>query len=189
MTSLLDLLSRLLEGAFAWLPRPVLVPRFTGLVRWTLANEPVLKRGLVWIVPLIHTYERADQRAYGTEFEPKILWTRDGREVAIGMAVVWHVEDALLFCTTIASGVDALVARVGETVLPELVGRFDMADLKRKAAGGEAREWAFDAHLATALGKVFAPYGIVVDTARLNFTSDRVRTLKLIGGDAAGRAA
>jgi regulator of protease activity HflC (stomatin/prohibitin superfamily) len=189
VTSLVDLLSRLLEGAFAWLPRPQVVPEYAALVRWTLDRPPVLKSGLVWIVPLLHTFERADLRAVPAEFEPKILWTKDGREAAIGMAVVWRVSDPLVYCKAIAYGVSELVSRVGESVLPELVGRFDLDDLKRKAAGGEGREWRFDAHLQTALGKVFEPYGISIDLARINFTSDRVRTLKLIGGDGAGRTA
>jgi regulator of protease activity HflC (stomatin/prohibitin superfamily) len=187
VTSLFDLLARLLEGAFAWLPRPRVVPQFEALVRWTLDHPPVLVRGLVWVVPLVHRTETADLRQWGTDFEPKILWTRDGREVAIGMAVVWHVADPLTFCTTISGGVDGIVARVGETVLPELVGQFDLLDLKRKAAGGEAREWGLDTHLRRDLQGVLGPYGIVVDRARVNFTSDRVRTLKLIGGDSAGR--
>jgi regulator of protease activity HflC (stomatin/prohibitin superfamily) len=184
VTSLFDLLSKLLEGLFAWLPRPMLVPRFRAMARWTLGREPVLKGGLVWIVPLVHEFEQVDLRVNACEFEPKVLWTRDGREVAAGMVVMWRVADPLLLCRSV-DGLGALVSKVGESVLPELVGRFDLADLKRKAAGGEGREWGFDQHLCTELDKVFLPYGITVETARLNFTSDRVRTLKLIGGTSA----
>lgn len=184
MTSLLDLLSRLLEALFAWLPRPELVPRTDALVRWTLDRPPVLKRGLVWIVPLIHHTERVDLRVNACEFEPKILWTKDGREVAVGMVVLWRVTDALRLCAEV-DDLHLLVSKVGESVLPQLVGEMDLEDMKRKAAGGEGREWAFDAQLRTRLKNIFEPFGIAVDTARLNFTSDRVRTLKLIGGQAA----
>jgi regulator of protease activity HflC (stomatin/prohibitin superfamily) len=181
VTSLFDLLSRLLEGLFAWLPRPVLVPQFRAMARWTLARPPMLKSGLVWVVPLVHEYELVDLRVNACEFEPKVLWTKDGREVAVGMLVMWRVSDPLLLCRGV-DGMRGLVSRVGESVLPELVGRFDLEALKRKAAGGAAGEWGFDEHLRIELDKVFAPYGITVETARLNFTSDRVRTYKLIGG-------
>ena len=173
-----------MEGAFAWLPRPELVPRFEAMVRWTLAGPPKLIGGLVWIIPLIHRYERMDLRGNAYEFEPKILWTRDGREVAVGMVVVWRVVDPLLLCTMV-DDLGLIVSKLGESVLPELVGEFDLEALKRKAAGGEGREWGFDQHLRRALSAVFESYGITVDRARLNFTSDRVRTLKLIGSAAA----
>lgn len=183
--SVLDLIARLLEGIFAWLPRPVLVPRITAMVRWTLAREPVVCRGLVWIIPLIHRYETVDLRVNATEFEPKVLWTKDGKEAAVGMAVLWKIANPLSLCQEV-DGYMELINRAGESVLPELVGRLTLDELKRKAAGGEGREWAFDRHLRDALDAAFARYGIVIDMARLNFTSDRIRTLKLIGSPAFG---
>lgn len=180
MTGVFELLAKFLEYTTAWLPRPILVPRFEALVVWTLRGAPRLRQGLVWIVPLVHHTERVDTRSNAVEFEPKILWTKDGREAAVGMVVLWRVADVLKCCEAV-DGLADLVSRVGESVLPELVGRFTLEDLKRKAAGGEGKEWGFDTHLRTALAAVFDDYGIAVDRARLNFTSDRVRTLKLIG--------
>jgi regulator of protease activity HflC (stomatin/prohibitin superfamily) len=181
--SVFDLIAKLLEAAFAWLPRPVLVPRIESMVRWTLSRPPTLQAGLVWIIPLIHHYEIVDLRSYCYEFEPKVLWTRDGKEVAVGMAVLWRVDDPVKFGSSLDDPVQ-IVNRLGESVLPELVGGFTLDELKRKAAGGSGREWAFDTHLRKALGTAFEPYGIVVEMARLNFTSDKVRTLKLIGSQA-----
>lgn len=180
MTGVFELFAKFLEYATAWLPRPVMVPRFQVLVRWTLRGAPRECQGLTWIVPLVHHYEQVDMRTNAVEFEPKILWTKDGREAAVGMVVLWRIASALKCCETI-DGLGEIVGRVGESVLPELVGEFTLEELKRKAAGGEGREWGFDQHLRRALGQVFEPYGITVDRARLNFTSDRVRTFKLIG--------
>jgi regulator of protease activity HflC (stomatin/prohibitin superfamily) len=181
VTSLFDLLSRLLEGLFAWLPRPVLVAKTSALVRWTLARDPVLKQGLVWVVPLIHSTETVDLRTDAYTFEPQVLWTKDGREAAIGMVVLWRVDDPLKLCELV-NQLAAFVSKTAESVLPPIVGEFDLEVLKRKAAGGAPGEWAFDTHLRVALNKVFNPYGIEIESARLNYTSDRVRTLKLIGG-------
>lgn len=179
MSSVFDLIARLIEGLFVWLPRPDLVPQFEVMIRWTLERDPVVKTGLVWIIPLIHRWEKVDLRRYAFEFEPKVLWTKDGKEVAIGMLVLWRVEDPLTFCKSLDDP-EQIVSRMGEAVLPELVGAFALEDLKRKAAGGEGRQWGFDTHLLKALASAFAPYGIVVEKARLNFTSDKVRTLKII---------
>lgn len=180
--NLLEMLAKVIELLVAWIPRPVLVPQYEILIRWTLAKDPKALRGLVWVTPLIHSVERIDLRANGEDFEPKILWTKDGKEAAVGMAVVWRVTDPLLCCQTVDS-LPTIVSRIGESVLPELVGAFSLEELRRKAAGGEGREWGFDAHLRRALSATFAPYGITVDMARLNFTGDRVRTLKIIGQD------
>ncbi len=54
------------------------------------------------------------------------------------------------------------------------------------AAGGEGRERGFNHHLTRKLGALLAPYGLVVDAAQLNFTSDRVRTFQLISPDSGG---
>jgi hypothetical protein len=96
------------------------------------------------------------------------------------MLLLWRIADPLVACTTLDE-LESFVIRSGEAVLPELVGRFDLADLKRKAAGGEGREWAFDQHLKTRLNAEFVGYGIEVTRALLNFTSDKTRTIKLIG--------
>lgn len=179
MSGLLDLLAKFLEHAFSWLPRPEMVPRTQALIRWTFKKAPVNLHGIVWIIPLFHAYEKIDLRAEACEFEPKVLWTKDGHEAAVGMTVIWKVSDPLLLCETV-DDIDNLVSKIGEAVLPELVGKWPLADLKRKATGGEEREWGFDTHLKRALETILNPYGITVELARLNFTSDRVRTFKLI---------
>ena len=121
-----------------------------------------------------------DTRAQASEFEPKVLWTRDGCEVAIGMVIVWRVDDPLR-CAENVDGLNLLVSKLGEAVLPELVGSFTLDEMKRKAAGGEGREWGINAHLEKRLMAKFEKYGIVIDEACVNFSSDRVRTFKLIG--------
>ncbi len=179
---LFELLARFLEYLFVWFPRPILVSKYEALVRWKLGNPGQLIRGrLTWWMPLIHNIEQIDLRIDATEFEPKVLWTKDGKEVALGMVIAWKVGDPLV-CAENVNGLNDLVTKLGESVLPELVGRFSLDDLKRKAAGGEGKEWAFDQHLVTALTSLFKPYGIEVVQARINFTSDKVRTFKVISG-------
>lgn len=178
--SFFDLIARLFEYLVVWVPRPLLVPPIQSCVRWTLGNEPVRLYGLSWWMPLIHQIEHIDLRVDATEFEPKVLWTRDGKEAAIGMVIVWRVADPVL-CARTVNGLGELVSRLGESVLPELVGRFSLEELKSKAAGGAGREWAFDTHLRKSLGECFAPYGIAIESARVNFTSERVRCFKIIG--------
>ena len=182
--NLFDLFARLLEHAFAWCPRPIYVPLPKMLVRWTGERLPVARRGLCVWVPLFQEIEVIDLREQAAEFEPKVLWTKDGRDVGVGMVVVWQVEDAILTCTMV-DDIDLFVVRVGESVLPELVGGFDMEELKRKAAGGSSHEWGFDTHLRQALRNKFKRYGLKIVSARLNFTTERVRTIKLVGSEPA----
>lgn len=178
--SLLELLAHFLEQLFCWLPRPLYCPKYEAIVMWTGKRDPTVKQGLMLYIPLFQDHERIDLREFPTEFEPKVLWTKDGKEVAVGMVVLWHVLDPL-HCGERMAEVNNLVSKIGESILPELVGRFTLDEFKRKAAGGEGREWAFDQHLKTALNQLLEYYGIIADKARLNFTSDRVRTFKLIG--------
>lgn len=183
--NLFELFARLLEFLVVWVPRPVYVPKTDAVGRWTFGRDVTVFTGkLIWYVPLFQQMERVDLRADAMEFEPKVLWTKDGKEAAIGMTVVYRVADPTK-CFTTVNGLSMLMARVGESVLPELVGSFTLDELKRKASGGEGREWGFDVHLRRALNTTFADYGISVDRARLNFTSDRVRTFKIIGGSGA----
>ena len=181
LDAIFTVLGEILRVLVSWLPRPVYVSRREALVRWTLGREPRLFSGAVaCYVPLFQEIERIDLRVDPAEFEPKVLWTRDGREVAVGMVIVWRVGDPLR-CATLVNGLGYLVSRLGESVLPELVGSFTLEELKRKAAGGEGREWGINAHLERKLRAKFEPYGITVDEACVNFMSDRVRTFKLIG--------
>lgn len=177
---LLDLLAKFLEALFIWLPRPMYTPRYEASVVWTGTRAPVVKRGVWLFHPLFQNTERVDTRAQATEFEPKVLWTKDGKEAAVGMVAVWRIADPLVCCERV-DALGELVSKLGESVLPELVGRFELAELKRRAAGGEGREWGFDRHLREELSKALAEYGMAIDAARLNFTSDRVRTFKIIG--------
>ena len=179
---LLQFIANLLQGITSWFPRPVYCPISQADVVWTGKRDPVVKQGLWVHVPLFQEKERIDLRDQPIEFEPKTVWTKDGKTVAVGMVVIWFVEDALL-CGTTVDEVDSLVPRSGESVLPETVGAFVLNDFKRKAIGGEGREWAFDTHLRTALSALVKPYGVGIRMARLNFTDDRVRTFKLIGND------
>lgn len=181
LDAIFAILAELLKAALSWLPRPLYAPRFEAVVRWTFGRNPRTFSGCVlWHVPLFQDFERIDLRVDATEFEAKVLWTADGREVAVGMVIVWRVADALR-CAERVNGLGYLVAKVGESVLPELIGSFTLEDLKRKVAGGEGREWGINAHLERKLSAAFAEYGIAVDRARVNFTSDRVRSFKLIG--------
>jgi regulator of protease activity HflC (stomatin/prohibitin superfamily) len=179
--NLFDLLAKLFEALFAWLPRPVLVPRTDVLVRWTMGRPPVALSGLCWTVPLFHYTEQFDQRMNAYNFEPQILWTKDGKEAAVGMVVLWHIADPLKLGETVFDA-QAFVSKTAESVLPPLVGRFDLAELKQRAAGPTDSKWAFETLLERDLNAVFKPYGIAVESARLNFTSDRVRTFRMVGG-------
>jgi regulator of protease activity HflC (stomatin/prohibitin superfamily) len=181
LDAILSLFGEILRMAVSWLPRVMYVPRFETVVRWSFGREPVEISGQVFLfIPLFQNSERVDRRVQATEFEPKVLWTKDGREAALGMVVLWRVDRPKLCCETVDQ-LGLLVAKLGESVLPELVGSLTLDELKRKAAGGEGREWGFDTHLRRALLAAFEPYGITVERARVNFTSDRVRTFKLIG--------
>lgn len=181
LDAIFAIVGEILKAAVSWLPRPLYVPRFEAVVRWTLGRNPRVFSGCVlWHVPLLQEYERIDLRADATEFPPVVLWTKNGEEVALGMVIVWRVGDPLR-CAEQVNGLGYLVAKVGESVLPELVGSFTLEELRRKAAGGEGREWGVNAHLERKLAAAFAEYGITVDRARVNFTSSRVRAFKLIG--------
>jgi regulator of protease activity HflC (stomatin/prohibitin superfamily) len=183
----LDLLAAALQYLVAWVPRPLLVPQTKAVVRWTLGRDPVLVESWGVQVPLIHTIERIDKRVDATEFEPKNLWTLDGAVVAVGMVIVWHVGDPIRCCRTV-NGLNELVSRLGESVLPEFVGTFPLADFKGRCAGGKGREWGANALLRTRLSARFDEYGIAIDDAFVNFTDDKVSTIKLIGSGNQGSA-
>ena len=183
MSTLGELLARFLEYLFIWMPRPVYCPPgIEAHVLWRRYKDPVVKRGLWVTVPLFDYFEQIDTRLQASRFEPNTLWTKDGKEAAVGMLLIWRISDPLVAAEALDE-LGSFVIRSGESVLPELVGKFDLDDMKRKAAGGEGREWGFDQHLRTKLNSLFEKYGIEVTLALLNFTSDRTRTFKLIGSN------
>ncbi len=177
---LFDLLAQFLQYLVSWVPRPILVPEFMACVRWTLGRQPELVTAWGIEIPLIHHIERCDLRWDATEYEPKILWTKDGHEVALGMVIMWKITDPLL-CASSVNDLHAFAQEIGESILPEIVGRYTLAEFKSKAAGGEEGQWALNTHLTRNAKKLFSQYGVEIDYARVNFTSDRVRTLKHIG--------
>ncbi len=186
--SLLDVLAQLLQYLTCWLPRPIIAPAgIKAVVRWRLSLDPRVLYGFVVVIPLIDKWEEIDLRFDPTEFEPVVVWTRNGRDVAVGMVIVWRVGDPLL-CARRVNDLTRLVSKLGESLLPELVGEFDLEDFKRKAAGGEGRQWSLNAHLTTRARSLLIPYGIEVEQVRSNFTTERVRTFKLIGATAAPQA-
>ncbi len=180
-SGLLDLLAAFIQYLVAWVPRPLKVPPTDALVRWTLGGEPHLVERWGVNVPLIHTLERIDLRADCTEFEPKNLWTQDGKVVSLGMAVIWRVGDPLT-CARKVNDLGTFVTKLGESVLPEFVGSYTLDDFKRRCAGGEGREWGANALLRSRLRARFEEYGIAIDDAFVNFTDDKVQTIKLISG-------
>ncbi len=181
-----ELLAKIIEGLFCWLPRPVYVSRAWAAVQWTLGRNPKVHRGKVFLqTPLVQEYEEVDMRADAVVFPPRVYWTKDGKEAAVGMVVVWRVEDPLIVATTI-NGLDDFVREQGATALPELVGDFTLEELKRRAAGGEGKERGFSHFLKKKLNDLFAPYGIAIDSAQLNYTSDKVRTIQLVSPDTGG---
>jgi hypothetical protein len=178
---LFDLLANLLQYLVVWVPRPFLVNPTQAYVRWTLGGAPKLVKGWGLNIPLIHQSERMDVRTDACECEPKNLWTKDGFVIALGIAFSWRISDPLRVASRI-NDLHTFTARMAESVLPELVGTYTLADFKRRCAGGEGRQWGANALLRTKLQGLFDDYGISIDEAYVNFTDDKVQTIKLIGG-------
>ena len=175
-----EILGQFLQYLVVWVPRPLLVPSYEAVVIWTMGRAPKLARAFTVFTPLFQRMERYDRRWDADAFEPQMLWTKDGREVSIGVVVVWRVADPIVLATRV-NKLQGFVGEIVEAMLPELVGDLDLADFKRKAAGGEAGERSLNARLTMKTRNALQPYGIEVDYARVNFTSSSVRTIKLIG--------
>lgn len=182
MMGLFELLAALIQYLVAWVPRPFLVPPTHAYVRWTLGREGYLVKRWGLYIPLIHSREEIEMRADALECEPKVLWTRDGKTVAVGMALVWHISDPLLVAGKI-NGLDAFVSKLAESVLPEFVGTYNLDEFKKRCAGkgDKPGEWGANALLRGRLRTRFESYGIEIDDAFVNFTDDRIRSLKIIG--------
>lgn len=180
--SIFDLLAAIVQGLFTWIPRPFLVPPTAAYIRWTLGGPGYLVKRWGLNVPLIHSHESVDLRSDGLECEPKVLWTKDGKKVAVGMALVWRVADPLLVANQI-NGLDLFVSKLAESVLPEFVGTYDFDEFKKRCAGrGEKPgEWGANALLESRLRARFKKYGIEIDEAFVNYTDEDPRTFKIIG--------
>ena len=85
---LFELLANLLQGLFAWLPRPYLVNVTERAVLFRRGQEPILKNpGFRWHTPLFSDYELFSILKDATEFEPVVLPTRDSRALAVGFVI------------------------------------------------------------------------------------------------------
>lgn len=176
---LFDLIAQGIHYLTAWLPRPLLIVRTQRAVVWFLWFKPRVLYGLIGIIPLLEEHEVYDLRWDAEQFAPQTLWTKDAKDVALGLVVVWRVKDPLKAAESVNDLAD-MVEEVSESVLPELVAGFTLEELQRKVAGGEGREWSFNQHLTTRAGKLLERYGLEVDYARVNFTASRPRTFNLL---------
>lgn len=178
MTGLGQILGQVLEILTDLIPRPVYVPRCQRGAVWFLWWGPWSVYGPLIVWPICMELETIDVREDATVFEPTVLWTKDGREVAVGAVLTWAVGDAKVALDTV-NDITSFVGEKLESVLPTLVGQYDLEELQRKAAGGEGREWALNRHLLSATVALLEPYGIRVIDARVNFTS-RARVFRLL---------
>jgi regulator of protease activity HflC (stomatin/prohibitin superfamily) len=182
VTGLAELIAKGLEILTDLIPRLKLVPRTCRAVVWILGFRPRALYGLLVIWPVFETVEDADLREDATRFQPTVLWTKDGHEVAVGSVLTWAIEDPVTVHETI-NDVQGWVEEKTESVLPELVGAYTLSELQRKAAGAADGKWALNQHLLVKAKKLLEPKGIRAIDARVSFTS-RTRVFRLLGDPA-----
>jgi regulator of protease activity HflC (stomatin/prohibitin superfamily) len=150
-------------------------------VKFVRGKDPIfLEPGLHWWLPLTTTCEKFSVLKDATEFEPVVVPDRNGKPIAIGFAVIWHIaaEDTIKAATT-TDDHTAMVGEIGESLLPPLVLRYSFDELRARIRGGGNMKTINDMLTEEARG-LLSEYGITVDRCRINFVSP-ARVLKLIG--------
>jgi regulator of protease activity HflC (stomatin/prohibitin superfamily) len=183
---LVQFITSVLQGLTSWLPRILLVNVTERAVKFVRGKEPIfLEPGLHWWLPLTTTCEKFSILRDATEFEPVVVPDRDGKPIAIGFAVIWHIapEDTVKAATTTDDHM-AMVGEVGESLLPPLVLQYSFSELMDRIRGGRNMKTINDMLTEEAKG-LLSEYGITVDRCRINFTAP-ARVFKVIGNPVVG---
>lgn len=178
--NLLDAIARLFEYITSWLPRPFLINVTQRGVRFRMGKPPILlEPGFHIKVPLVSTVEEFSLLKDATEFEPIVLPTKDGKPVAIGFVIIWHIDpENVIKAATTTDSLTAMVGEIGESLLPPLVMQYDWETLLARIRGGGNLK-TIDEFLTADAQAMLEEYGVTVDRARINFLSP-ARVLKLI---------
>ncbi len=177
---LFELLANLLQGLFAWLPRPYLVNVTERGVLFRRGQPPILKDpGFRWNTPLCSTYEVFSLLKAATEFPPVVLPTRDGKTISVGFVIVWHLnpEDVIKAATT-TDDLEEMIGEIGESLLPPLVLAHTYAELCSRIRGDRGQD-TVNSKLTVEAQALLEEFGITVDSARIN-TLAPARVFKLI---------
>lgn len=181
MGALGDILGKVLEILTDFIPRPIFVPKRERAAVWLMWWGPWSLYGPFIHWPIFMDYELYDIREDATVFDAPVLWSKDGKEVAIGAVLTWRVVDPKIVATEINDFSDWVGEKV-ESILPKLVAQYTLEDLQRKVAGGEGREWGLNRHLFEAAKAFLEPRGFEVIDVRINFTA-KTRVFRLLQSD------
>ena len=155
-------------------------------VKFIRGKEPIfLEPGLHWWLPLTTTIEVQSILKDATEFEPVVVPDKDGKPIAIGFAVIWHIaaKDTIKALTT-TDDHTAMVGEVGESLLPPLVLQYSFSELCDRIRGGRNMKTINDM-LTEEARIVLSEYGITVDRCRINFVAP-TRVFKVISNQIVG---
>lgn len=179
---LLQLIAQFLEGITSWLPRPYLVNVTERVVRFRTGKAPrLVSPGFRWYTPLFSTIERYSLLKDAVEFQPVVLPTRDGKPVAVGFVIVWHIgPDDVVKAATTTDDLVAMIGEIGESLLPGLVLGYTFEELLERVRGGRNLRTVNDA-LAAEAQDLLEPYGVTVYSARVNFLAP-ARVFRLLQG-------
>ncbi len=180
---LLQLLAQFLQGITSWLPRPYLVNVTQRSVRFRRGTEAALvEPGFHVNVPLFSTIEDFSLLKDATEFEPVVLPTKDGKTVAIGFVIVWHIdEDNVVRAATSTDDLVGMIGEVGESLLPPLVLMHTYDEILDRVRGGRNLKTVNESLMEDAQD-LLREFGVTVDTARINFGPVQTRVTRHLHG-------
>lgn len=180
LDAIFQVLGELVRLLLSWLPRPYLVNVTERAVLFRRGRPPILKGpGFRWHTPLFSTYEVYSVLKDAAEFDPVVLPTRDGKPVAIGFVIVWHIEPGdVVTAATTTDDLEAIIGELGESLLPPLVLGFGYDELLERVRGARGMT-TINASLTVESQELLSEYGVTVDSARVNFLAS-VRVFKLL---------
>jgi regulator of protease activity HflC (stomatin/prohibitin superfamily) len=180
LDSILSVFGEFIQLIFSWLPRPFLVNVTERAVLFRRGQDPILKGpGFRWHTPLFSDYEMYSILKDAAEFEPVVLPTKDGKPVAIGFCIVWHLEhEDVITAATTTDDLEAMIGEIGESLLPPLILGYTLDELLERVRGDRGMK-TVNKSLSEEAQALLTPFGVTVDYARINFLSP-TRVFKLI---------
>lgn len=182
LDAIFGVLGEFVRLLLSWLPRPYLVNVTERGVLFRRGRPPILKApGFRWHTPLFSTVERYSILKDASAFEPAVLPTKEGKPVAVGFVIVWHIDPCnVVTAATTTDDLDEMVGEIGESLLPPLVLGFSFDELLERVRGARGMT-TVNASLKNDAQELLEPYGVTVDSARVNFLAP-VRVLRLLQG-------
>jgi len=166
-------LSDIFNGLLKLIPRPIIVRTTHRGVAWHFGKwVKEIKPGWRWLWPLVTDWELIVVARQTNKMPVQTIESKDGRQVSIGMYIVYRINDVVAAVGEKNWDIDTTVNDISQGGLMETCSKFNYIELREKLVTEVAKD------LTDQCKRDLKKYGILVEKcAFYSFAATEVRTI------------